>query len=64
MRLKRTIGFAAEGNFDVLLADALRQRDWLDAQHTPPAGPRDALRYREWLEEAVRLDVAGDGAAR
>jgi ATP-dependent helicase/nuclease subunit A len=60
--LKRTIAYAAESNFDVLLADALRHRDWLNAQHTPALQVlADALRYREWLEEAVRLDVASDG---
>src|SRR5262245_24246633 len=33
--LKRTIVYAAESNFDELLADALRHRDWLNAQQTP-----------------------------
>jgi ATP-dependent helicase/nuclease subunit A len=60
--LKRTIVYAAESNFDDLLADALRHRDWLNAQQTPALPVlADALRYREWLEEAVRLDVTGDG---
>jgi ATP-dependent helicase/nuclease subunit A len=60
--LKRAIAYAAESNFDALLADALRHRDWLGAQHAPALQVlADALRYREWLEEAVRLDVASDG---
>jgi ATP-dependent helicase/nuclease subunit A len=29
--LKSAVGFAAEGNFDALLADALRQHVWIDA---------------------------------
>ena len=29
--LKSAVGFAAEGNFDALLADALRQHAWIDA---------------------------------
>src|SRR5262245_45502690 len=60
--LRRTIAYAAESSFDDLLADALRHREWLAAQQTPALQVlADALRYREWLEEAVRLDVAGDG---
>src|SRR5262245_32473244 len=33
--LATAIAFAAETNFDDLLADALRHRDWLNAQQTP-----------------------------
>ena len=60
--LKRTIAYTAESSFDDLLADALRHRDWLNAQLTPALQVLGyALRYREWLEEVRRLDVAGDG---
>ena len=55
--LATAIAFAAETNFDTYLAEALRQRDWLEAAAN---GLRmqlqETLQRREWLEAAARLE--------
>jgi ATP-dependent helicase/nuclease subunit A len=51
------IAFAAETNFDTYLAEALRQRDWLEAAAADlRAHLVETLQQREWLEAAARLE--------
>ena len=61
--LATAIAFAAEANFDTYLAEALRQRDWLEAAAGDlRAHLAETLQQREWLEAAARLeDDAGFG---
>ena len=55
--LTTAIAFAAETNFDTYLAEALRQRDWLEAAASDlRAHLAESLGQREWLEAAARLE--------
>jgi ATP-dependent helicase/nuclease subunit A len=55
--LATAIAFAAETNFDTYLAEALRQRDWLEAAAGDlQAHLAETLQRREWLEAAARLE--------
>ena len=64
--LTTAIAFAAETNFDTYLAEALRQRDWLEAAANDlRAHLAESLAQREWLEAAARLeDDTGLGWSR
>jgi ATP-dependent helicase/nuclease subunit A len=55
--LATAIAFAAETNFDTYLAEALRQRDWLEAAARDlRAHLAETLEQRQWLEAAARLE--------
>jgi ATP-dependent helicase/nuclease subunit A len=59
--LATAIAFAAESNFDTYLAEALRQRDWLQAAGDDlRAHLTESLGQREWLEAAARLEHDAD----
>jgi ATP-dependent helicase/nuclease subunit A len=55
--LTTAIAFAAETNFDTYLAEALRQRDWLEAAAGDlRAHLAETVQQREWLQAAARLE--------
>jgi ATP-dependent helicase/nuclease subunit A len=55
--LGTAIAFAAETNFDTYLAEALRQRDWLEAAAGDlRAHLAETVQQREWLEASARLE--------
>jgi ATP-dependent helicase/nuclease subunit A len=55
--LATAIAFAAETNFDTYLAEALRQRDWLEAAAGDlRAHLAETVQQRQWLEAATRLE--------
>src|SRR5262245_45087524 len=69
--LASAVGFAAESNFDALLAEALRQRAWLEAaaRLAPDAGLRFAeaeqlYRHLLGLRPDARLENVSDSLAR